>query len=98
MIYNPIGRETIAGVAAAIGFSAAHIPPTDNDVAYALVQPLTGAIRFCIDGTTPEAAVGVKINIEDTFEVWGRKALVNFLAIDDGGVATIEVIYFGRGG
>ena len=98
MIYSVTGRETVASVATSIGFTAANIPPANKNVAYAIVQPLSGAIRVCIDGTTPTSTKGIKFAIEDIFEVWGDSAIRNFRAIDDGGTATLEVIYMGRGG
>ena len=98
MLYTVVGRETIAGVAAATGFTAANIPPTQLRTMYALVQALSGPVRVCVDGTTPTATKGLKIGTEESIEVWGGESLENFRAIDDGAVATLEVIYFGRGG
>jgi len=98
MISKVIARETISSVSSSTGFTATNIPPANVNVAYALVQALSGAIRVCEDGTTPTATKGIKFNIEESFEIWGAEALENFRAIDDGGTASLEVIYFGRGG
>ena len=98
MIYVVIDRETITGLSSAKGFTATHIPPTEVDTIYAIVQALDDPVRFCVDGTTPEATLGIKIVKETIIEIWGGSALRNFLAIDDGGTAKLEVIYMGRGG
>ncbi len=38
MIYKVLGRETIASLATAIGFTASHIPPADLRCIYAVIQ------------------------------------------------------------
>ena len=94
MIYAVVGRETISDLSSAIGFTSSNLT---KEVTYALCQPLGGSIRITEDGTTPTSSLGVKYNKESTFEVWGSDALSAFRAIDDGGTATMEVIYYGRG-
>ena len=96
-IKKVMGRETIASLATAIGFTAAQIPPTagKEGVIYALCQPLGGDIRICEDGSTPSTSLGIRVCEDVPFEVWGDKALRNFRAINDGGTATLEVIYNG---
>lgn len=99
MIYVVKGRETITGLSAAKGFSAAQIPPTSLNVIYAVAQPTGGAIRICIDGaTTPTSSKGIRMLKDAIFEVWGAGALKDFLCINDGGTAKLEVIYMGQGG
>lgn len=100
MIYKVMSRETVADVSASIGFTAANIPPAERRTIYALVQPVGGAVRYCIDGTTPTATKGVRLTEDSTMEVWGAEALRAFRCITDGGQGgeTAEVIYMGRGG
>ena len=98
MIYSVKGRETITSLTDSVGFTPAQIPPTKPNVIYAIVQPVGGAIRICMDGTTPEATKGIKMVANTIFEVWGSAALIAFRCINDGGTATLEVIYMGQGG
>jgi hypothetical protein len=95
MIYKVIGRETIASLATAVGFTASQIPSAKNYVNYAIIQSVGGDCRFCIDGTTPTASLGIRLQEDGSCEIWGAAALINFLAIDDTGTATLEVIYMG---
>lgn len=97
MLYEVIDRETITGLTAAKGFTAANLPPTKAAVIYAIIQAIDAAIRFCIDGTTPTSSKGMRLTKDDSVEIWGSKALADFLAIDDGGTAEVEVIFMGRG-
>jgi len=97
MIYVVIGRETITGLGSAKGFTATHIPPTEVDTIYAVVQAIDQAVRFCIDGTTPTASKGMRLVADDSVEVWGAAALENFKAIQEAATAKLEVIYMGRG-
>jgi len=98
MLYSVKGRETIASLVASVGFTAAQIPTAKPNVIYAIAQPVSGDIRICMDGTTPEATKGMKMVENTIFEVWGSVALRNFRCIDDGGTAKLEVIYMGQGG
>ncbi len=97
MIYIVKGRETIASLASAVGFTAAQIPPTKTSVIYAVIQAVGGDCRFTIDGTTPTASLGVRLTEDGSCEIWGGAALSNFLAINDTGTATLEVVYMGQG-
>lgn len=97
MIYRVIDRETIDDVSSAIGFTTTKIPPAKTNVYYALIQAIDGDIRMTIDGTTPTADLGIRLPEDSTVEVWGDAALANFLCIDDGGTAKLEVIYMGIG-
>lgn len=97
-IYIAIDRETIASVSSSIGFTAAKIPPAATRVVYATVQPLGGDIAFCVDGSTPSTSLGQRIVEDDVIEVWGQHDLEKFRCIDDGGTATVEVVYYGQGG
>lgn len=101
MLYAVIGRETITGLGSAKGFTTTNIPPTEPNTTYAKVQAVTKDVRYCIDGTTPESTKGMRLRgaatLNDIVEIWGSKALQNFLAIEESASATLEVIYFGRG-
>lgn len=90
-------RETIDDVSVAIGFTAAYIPPTEGNTIYAFIQAIDGDVRICIDGTTPTPDRGISITEGSSIEIWGATALRNFLAIDDGGLAKLEVVYHGQG-
>jgi len=96
--YKVRNRETISSVSTAVGFTSTYIPTTDVDTEYAIIQAIDGDIRFTIDGTTPTSSLGLRLLQDDSVEVWGAQALVNFLCIDDGGTAKLEVVYMGRGG
>ena len=98
MIYVVEGRETIPSLVSLVGFTAAQIPPTSVNVIYAIAQPVGGDIRLCIDGTVPTSTKGIKMLENTTFEIWGSGALTHFRCINDGGTATLEVIYMGQGG
>lgn len=99
MIYQVIGRETIDDVSAAVGFDSTKIPDAERRTIYALVQAVGGDVRYCIDGTDdPTLTLGMRLLEDATMEVWGAKALKDFKALDDGGTATLEVIFMGRGG
>ncbi len=97
MMYIVLNRETIASLATAVGFTSTYIPPTDLKCFFALIQAVGGDVRFCIDGTTPTTSKGMRLTEDSTVEIWDTKPLIKFLAIDDGGTATLEVVYFGRG-
>lgn len=97
-IYRALDRETIASVATATGLTSSKIPPTATRVVYATIQPLGGDIAFCVDGSTPTTALGQRIVEDDVIEVWGQNDLANFKCINDGGTATVEVVYYGAGG
>jgi hypothetical protein len=92
-IYNAKSRETIASIATAVGFTAAKLTP---GLEYALIQVVGGDCRFCIDGTTPTNDLGIHLNEDGSCEIWGTKAMKNFLCIDDTGTAKLEVIYMER--
>jgi hypothetical protein len=101
MIYAILGRETIASLATSVGFTAAQIPPTagKEGIEYALIQALGGDVRITSDGTAPVAATtGLRLLQNSLVEVWGADAIRAFRAIDDGGTATLEVVYYGREG
>jgi len=100
MISQVIGRERIADITTARGFSAAYIPPTENDTLYAQVQVQESDMRYCVDGTTPVAgSKGFILAENGIIEIWGADALINFLACDESaGDTVLEVIYYGRGG
>lgn len=98
MIYTVIERETISSVSSSVGFTSTYIPPAELDTIYAIIQAVGGDIRFCIDGSTPSTSLGLRLPEDSTVEVWGSGALTDFRCIDDGGTATLEVIYMGRGG
>ena len=95
MIYKVIGRETIASIASAVGFTSTFIPNTNNKTIYAIVQSVGGDCRFCIDGTDPTGALGLRLKEDDSIEVWGSEALQKFRAINDTGTSTLEVVYMG---
>lgn len=100
MIYVVINRETISDVSTSggVGFTSTYIPPTELDTTYAIIQAIDDAIRFTIDGTAPVAdTTGMRLLKDDKVEVWGQTAMTNFLCIDDGGTAKLEVVYMGRG-
>ena len=94
-IYRAVVRETIASVSSSTGLTAANIPPTNKLTVYATIQPLGGDIAFCVDGSTPSTSLGQRVVEDDVIEVWGQPDLSNFRCIDDGGTATVEVVYYG---
>ena len=96
-IFKAIARETLSSVSSSTGLTAANIPPAHLRVEYATIQPLGGNIAFCVDGSTPSTTLGQRVVEDDVIEVWGQSDLNNFHCIDDGGIATVEVVYYGRG-
>ncbi|KKM03636.1 hypothetical protein LCGC14_1772450 [marine sediment metagenome] len=92
-IFKVKDRETIASVSSSTGFTAGKL--TDF-LQYALIQAVSGDIRFTIDGTTPTSSKGVRLPQDVSLEIWGTEAMSDFLCIDDGGTATVEVIYMER--
>lgn len=94
MIYAVVDRETIDPVSSSVGITSTLITA---QVTYAVIQALGGDIRFTIDGTTPTTSLGMRLTENSKVELWGDQAMSNFRCIDDGGVATVEVITMGRG-
>jgi hypothetical protein len=97
VIYRVINRETISSVSSSTGITAALLPPTVSNVIYALVQAVSGPVRFTIDGSTPSTTLGLRLVTDKVVEIWGSEALSNFRCINDGGTATVEVITMGGG-
>lgn len=95
MIYIPISRETLADVSASTGITAALLPPTEPRVVYAIIQAIGGDIRFTVEGSTPTSSLGLRLPEDEVVEVWGSQALSNFRCIDDGGIATMDVVTMG---
>jgi len=96
-IYVVKNRQTIDDVSVPVGFNAAYIPPIEKDTIYAMVEAVDGDVRFCIDGTIPAADKGFRLTEDSSIEIWGSAALSDFLVIDDGGTAKLEVVYHGQG-
>jgi hypothetical protein len=92
MIYKVIGRETISSLASSIGITSALIT---NRVVYAVLQAVSGNVRFTIDTSTPTTSLGLRLLQDASVEVWGQEALDAFRCIDDGGTATLEVVTMG---
>lgn len=92
-VYTVKNRETISSLTTAVGFTAAKL--TAN-LMYAIIQAIDGDIRFTIDGTTPTSSLGLRLTQDSSVEVWGTKEMADFLCIDDGGTAKLEVIYMER--
>lgn len=98
MIYSVSDRETIDDVSTSggVGFTTAKLAPTGYTIHYAIVQAIDDVVRFTTEGTAPVAATtGMRLLEDESVEVWGGKAMADFLAIDDGGTAQLEVIYMG---
>ena len=90
-IYKVSNRETISSVSSSTGFTSTYLVAY---VLYAIVQAVGGTIRFTIDGTdTPTSSLGLRLTEDSKVEVWGTEAMNNFRCIDDGGTATVEVVY-----
>ena len=89
-IYRVNARETIASVSSSTGFTSTQLT---SEVQYAIIQALSGNIRFCIDGSTPSTSLGIRLLQNSTVEIWGKQAMTDFRCIDDGGTATLEVVY-----
>ena len=96
VLYRSEDRETIDDLSSAIGFTAGKIK---ESTLYAIVQAIDGNVRYTfISGETPVAATtGLRLLQDAIIEVWGTDDLTNFLAIDDGGTAKLEVVYCGTG-
>ncbi len=94
MIYSVSDRETISSVSTAIGFTSGKLVAKLH---YARIQATDGNIRYTIDGTTPTSSIGLRLLQDASIEVWGTTALGDFLCIDDGGTAKLEVLYMGVG-
>ena len=89
-IYNVSNRETISSLATAVGFTSSKLVAY---LVYAIIQAISGDVRFTIDGTTPTTSLGMRLLQDASVEIWGTTALSKFLCIDDGGTAKLEVIY-----
>ena len=92
-IYNVKDRETISSVSGSTGFTSGKL--TANLI-YAFIQAIDGDIRFTIDGSTPSTSLGIRLTQDTSTEIWGTEAMSDFLCIDDGGTAKLEVIYMER--
>lgn len=96
MIYTVSDRETIDDLSDSdgIGFTSTKLV---TGVTYAIIQAIDGNVRFTIDGSTPSTSLGLKLIQNSHLEVWGKKAMSDFLCIDDGGTAKLEVVYMKAG-
>ena len=92
-VYTVKDRETISSLATAIGFTAAKLTA---GLQYAIIQAISGDVRFIIDSSTPSTSLGLRLTQDSSVEVWGTKEMANFRCINDGGTATLEVIYMER--
>jgi hypothetical protein len=92
-IYGVQDRETISSLTTAVGFTAAKLAANPM---YATIQAVGGDCRFCTDGTTPTADLGIRLQEDGSCEIWGSQAMTDFRCIDDTGAATLEVVYMGR--
>ena len=92
-IYRVKDRETISSVSSSTGFTSSKLTAF---LVYAFIQAVSADIRFTINGTTPTSSLGVRLPQDVSVEIWGIEAMSNFLCIDDGGTATVEVIYMER--
>lgn len=61
---------------------------------YAMVQVLTAAINFTVDGTTPTNALGYLAAVGDIIHLPTFQDIQNFKAIQNVGAGAIEVTYF----
>ncbi len=96
-LYKVSDRETISSVSTAVGITTSLLSPSPGEIVYALIQAVSGDIRMTIDGTTPTSSKGIRLPQDSTVEIWGTEALEDFLCIDDGGTATVEVVLYGTG-
>jgi hypothetical protein len=86
---TPIGSERPATGA---GVGQLTVPPQAN---VAVVQALTEAVRFRVDGGAPAAAVGLRIAAADAWRLEGVKTLQAFRFLSESGAAgVLEVHYF----
>ncbi len=94
-LYSVSDRETISDVSTSggVGFTSTKLTAY---LMYAFIQAIDGDIRFTIDSTAPTSSKGVRLLQDSSVEIWGSKAMTDFLCIDDGGSAKLEVIYMGR--
>ncbi|KKN71497.1 hypothetical protein LCGC14_0420760 [marine sediment metagenome] len=92
-IYKVKDRETISSVSSSTGFTASKLTAF---LQYAFIQAVGGDIRFAINGSTPSTSLGLRLLEDASVEVWGTEAMTNFRCIDDGGTATLEVVYMER--
>lgn len=86
-------RETIDPVSSSTGFTSTKIIA---NTLYAVIQAVGGSVRFTVDGTdTPTSSLGLRLTEDSKVEIWGKETMTNFRCIDDGGTATLEVVYMG---
>ena len=92
MIYTVSDRETISSVSsvAGVGFTSTKLV---TGIVYAIIQAIVGNVRITVDGSTPSTSLGLKLIQNSHIEVWGKQAMSDFLCIDDGGSAKLEVVY-----
>ena len=95
-VWKVIDEETISDLSVAVGLTASCITA---EVEWASVQAIDGDVRFTLkSGRVPVAATTGKRIVQDgLLELWGHNEMKNFLAIDDGGTAKLEISYHGRG-
>ena len=89
-IYRVHDRETIASVSSSTGFTSTYLV---SYVLYATIQAVGGDIRYTYDGTAPTTSLGKRLPEDSSVEIWGMEAMTKFRCIDDGGIATPEVVY-----
>lgn len=92
-VYNVSDRETISSLVSSVGFTSAKLVAY---LQYAVIQAISGDVRFTIDGTTPTSSLGLRLLQDASVEIWGTTAMFKFRCINDGGTATLEVVYMTR--
>jgi len=91
MLMTITGREKVSSLVASTGLTASNIP--QGGLPVAVVQAIGGDVRFTVNGTTPVAATTGQKLLDGNFVELTGKELDDFLAIDDGGTAVLEVVF-----
>lgn len=87
---KPLGYEQVTVSSTALGLT---VPAGAERAVFGVeAQPL----RYTTDGTIPTASLGFLVKADVSFEIYGSKALRDFLAIkDDATDAILNVNYYG---
>ena len=89
-----IGYQQITDLSTAVGLTVPVIDRTglNQKPTFALITPLTGAVRWRDDGGTPSATVGMPLAAGVTLQYDGNLKGIKF--IDNGGTAELNISYY----
>jgi hypothetical protein len=89
-----LGYQQITDLSTAQGLTVPEVDKTGSKQmpTFALITPLTGAVRWRDDGVAPTATVGMPLAAGVTLQYDGNLKGIRF--IDNGGTAELNISYY----